>query len=146
VVQVSTHPAISRHARTIRSALHPWGEECLDEWVSLAYSVITLGVKITMRIEFEDDDLRRLYEDREFHLSGFGHDLTRAFRKKVGLISAATDERDLRALASLHFEKLKGDRSHQHSIRLNQQWRLILELSEDQTGRIVRVVEVVDYH
>ena len=43
------------------------------------------------------------------------------------MIRAASDERTFYELKSLHFEKLKGDRSHQHSMRLNKQWRFIVE-------------------
>lgn len=62
------------------------------------------------------------------------------------VLVAARDERDLYALKSLHFEKLKGGRSGQHSIRLNEQWRLIVTLEETDQGRIVNIVEIVDYH
>jgi len=99
-----------------------------------------------MRVEFEDDDLRRLYEEPDFRLSSIGHDLTRAYRKAVGIVAAASDERDLRALRSLHFEKLDGDRLGQHSLRLNKQWRLIVRAESTQEGKQVVVIEVVDYH
>jgi proteic killer suppression protein len=42
-------------------------------------------------------------------------------------IRAASDERDFYALKSLHYEKLHGKRSHQRSMRLNDQFRLILQ-------------------
>ena len=45
-----------------------------------------------------------------------------------------------------NFEKLKGDRSHQHSIRLNLQWRLILEVEEDEAGKLIAIVGIEDYH
>ena len=61
-----------------------------------------------MRIEFEDDDLRRLYEEPEFRLPSLGSDLVQAFRRKVHLISRVASEQDLRSYASLHFEKLAG--------------------------------------
>lgn len=99
-----------------------------------------------MRVDFEDDDLRRLYEEPDFRLSSIGHDLTRAYRKVVGIVVAASDERDLRAMRSLHFEKLEGDRLGQHSLRLNKQWRLIVRLQTTQEGKKVVVIEIVDYH
>lgn len=99
-----------------------------------------------MRLRFEDDDLRRLFEDLTFHLPQFGPDLVKAFRKKVGFLQQASSEQDLRAMSSLHFEKLVGDRKGQHSIRLNDQWRLILRLEQDVDGRLLVVIEVVDYH
>lgn len=47
---------------------------------------------------------------------------------------------------SLHFEKLKGNRTHQHSIRLNERWRLIIELEGEASHRTVVVVSIEDYH
>jgi len=99
-----------------------------------------------MRIRFEDDELERLYQDADFRLSRLGRDVIKAFRKKVNFLAEADSELDLRKYRALHFEKLKGDREGQHSIRLNQQWRLILRLEQDDHGRILAVIEIVDYH
>ena len=54
-----------------------------------------------------------------------------------------TDEQDLRSLKSLRYEKLKGARFGQHSLRLNKQWRLILRPEQNQDGTTTAVVEVV---
>ena len=99
-----------------------------------------------MRVEFEDDDLWRLYESPDFRLSSIGPDLTRAYRKVVGIVAAASDERDLRAMRSLHLEKLDGGRLGQHSLRLNKQWRLIVRLETTQESKRVVIIEIVDYH
>ena len=99
-----------------------------------------------MRIDFEDDRLRRLYEESGFRATRYGTDLVKAFRRKVGLIVGAATEQDLRAMKSLHFEKLVGDRTGQHSIRLNDQWRLILRLDADGEGGVVVVLAIADYH
>jgi toxin HigB-1 len=48
----------------------------------------------------------------------------RLFRK-LQLVDDATTDADLRSPPSNHFEKLSGKLSNQHSIRVNQQWRLI---------------------
>ena len=50
------------------------------------------------------------------------------------------------ALKSLHFEKLKGGRAHQYSMRLNDQWRLVLEFETSEAGKIIWVVGIEDYH
>ena len=99
-----------------------------------------------MQIEFEDHDLLRLYEEPEYRVSGIGVELTRAFRKVVGILEAASDERDLRALRSLHFEKLEANRSGQYSLRLHKQWRLIITLRTVEKDKHIVVIEVVDYH
>jgi proteic killer suppression protein len=99
-----------------------------------------------MEIEFDDDELRRLYEDGAYVHPRFGRDVVKAFRKKVGLIVAANDERDIRSVRSLHDEKLAGDRTGQHSMRLNDQWRLIVRLEAKASRRVVVIIEIVDYH
>lgn len=72
--------------------------------------------------------------------------LGKAYRKKVQLLAAASSEVEIRQFKSLRLEKLKGDRADQHSIRLNDQWRLILQFRADAEGRTVVVVESADYH
>ncbi|MGI9118527.1 MAG: type II toxin-antitoxin system RelE/ParE family toxin [Acidimicrobiales bacterium] len=99
-----------------------------------------------MRFEFEDDDLRRLYTDPGFHLPKFGTDLTKQYRKKMQVLAAAKDERDLYALRGLRLEKLVGAGAGQHSIRLNDQFRLILRFKTDHEDRLVIVVKITDYH
>ena len=99
-----------------------------------------------MRIQFEDDDLRRLYTEADFHMPGMGPDVVKHFRRKMAIVDAAVDERDLRAMRSLRLEKLVGDRAGQHSIRLNDQWRLIVRFETDDDGRVAMIIEVVDYH
>jgi toxin HigB-1 len=64
----------------------------------------------------------------------------------VTIIAAAPDERDLRALKSLHFEKLSGGRRGQHSVRLNKQFRLTFEFDEDQHGKLLLILAIGDYH
>jgi proteic killer suppression protein len=65
---------------------------------------------------------------------------------RIQQIDAALDERAFYALKSLHFEKLKGDRAGQYSMRLNNQWRFILGFKKDLSGKIVVVVEIEDFH
>lgn len=76
----------------------------------------------------------------------FSEAVIKAFRKRMQTIRAAMDERDFYALKSLHFEKLKGDRSHQHSMRLNDQFRLILEYDGTGPDKTVVIVAIEDYH
>jgi proteic killer suppression protein len=46
----------------------------------------------------------------------------------------------------LHFEKLKGDRLGEYSMRLNEQYRLIATVEEDAQGAIIVIHDIVDYH
>ncbi len=61
-------------------------------------------------------------------------------------IRAAPDERTFYALKSLHFEKLNGNRSHQQSMKLNDQWRLVIELKGEGHNKVVLIVSIEDYH
>jgi proteic killer suppression protein len=98
-----------------------------------------------MRVRHVDAKLERAEMDPAFD-AGLGRPLVRGFRKVMGWIREAEDERDFYALKSLHYEKLKGKRSHQRSMRLNDQFRLILELEPSAGGNIVVIIGVEDYH
>jgi proteic killer suppression protein len=95
-----------------------------------------------MDIEYADEDLCRLEADA----AGFTPEIARGFRKAIWFIRNAVDERDLYAMKGLHFEKLKGARAHQRSMRINKQWRLILELVGTGAEKRVRVIGIEDYH
>lgn len=46
----------------------------------------------------------------------------------------------------LRYEKLKGNRSGQHSMRLNSQFRLILRIEGDTATKTVVIMAIEDYH
>ena len=98
-----------------------------------------------MEADFDSQDLDRLETDASF-TAGFGPEIVRGFRKVMQAIRAAQDERDLYASRGLRFEQLKGKRSHQHSLRINRQWRLIMELRGTGTQKRVQIIGVEDYH
>lgn len=98
-----------------------------------------------MQVEFEDPALQRLEAEAGF-TAGLAQPLVTLFRRRMQLIRAAVDIRAFYALKSLHFEKLKGDREGQYSMRLNDQWRLIVRLVQNPDGTSVVVVSIVDYH
>lgn len=98
-----------------------------------------------MEVEFDDDDLDRLETDARY-ISKHSAAIVSLYRKRLQTIRSAPDERDFYALKSLHFEKLKGKRSHQHSIRLNEQWRLILEFKGKSQNKKAIIMAIEDYH
>jgi len=98
-----------------------------------------------MEVRFRVADYGRLETDPRFN-AGFDAAIVKAYRNRMNLIRQAPDERDFYALKSWRFEKLKGGRSHQHSIRLNDQWRLILELDGDAPNKTIVIVGIEDYH
>jgi proteic killer suppression protein len=98
-----------------------------------------------MQVVFADDDLDRLETDPSFD-GGLPQGVVRAYRKCLQVIRSAPDERDFYALKSLRFERLKGKRQHQRSMRLNAQLRLVLELEAGSTNKRVKIVGIEDYH
>jgi proteic killer suppression protein len=93
-----------------------------------------------LRYRFDDKKLEQLY----LHETGceqYPAGVADAFIRRVRAIEAASDERDLRALKSLHFEKLQGEKDR-YSVRLNKAWRLILTFEKDKDGKIVVIIEI----
>lgn len=98
-----------------------------------------------MEVDFDDEQLDRLETDRDYD-AGFGREVVRSFRKLMQIIRGAPDERDFYALKGLHFEKLEGARAHERSMKINKQWRLILELRGQAPNKRVLVKAIEDYH
>ena len=94
---------------------------------------------------FRNQELDRLETDSAF-TSGQGKEIDKAYRKRIQAIRAATDERDLYAIRGNRFEKLKGERSHQYSLRLNDKMRLIVEIEPSTPKNKIIVIEIEDYH
>lgn len=66
----------------------------------------------------------------------------RAAERKLGMLDSASELRDLLPPPANRLEKLKGDRTGQHSIRINDQWRICFVWKEDGPYE----VEITDYH
>ena len=62
--------------------------------------------------------------------------------RKLAMLNRAGDLNDLKIPPQNKLEALKKDRKGQHSIRINEQWRLCFEWT--QSG--IKQVEIVDYH
>jgi proteic killer suppression protein len=97
-----------------------------------------------MEVRHERSELDRLEKDPAFD-DRRPPAVVKAFRKRMQFIRAASDERTFYSMKSLHYEKLKGDRAGQSSMRLNDQWRLILRL-EGESPKTAVIIEIADYH
>jgi proteic killer suppression protein len=98
-----------------------------------------------MDATFADSSLDRLETDATYS-AGFSDGVVKAYRKAMQHIRAASDERTFYSRRGLRFEKLQGARDGQYSMRLNDQWRLIVELQGDAPNKVVHLIEIVDYH
>ena len=69
-------------------------------------------------------------------------DIQPVARRKLRMLNSAVVLDDLRIPPGNRLEALKGDRRGQHSIRINEQWRICFQWKDgDAYG-----VEIVDYH
>jgi toxin HigB-1 len=88
---------------------------------------------------FQCDETRRLF-DRQ-RVKRFVS-IEASARRKLSVLDAARNLSDLRAPPGNRLEALQADRAGQHSIRINDQWRLCFVWTADGP----RDVEIVDYH
>ena len=89
---------------------------------------------------FADKRTAAIWADRM--PKGFPSDLAKVSRRKLRMLAAASSLEDLRQPPGNWLEALAGDRVGQHSIRVNDQWRLCFFWR----GGDAYDVEIVDYH
>ena len=65
-------------------------------------------------------------------------------RRRLAALDAAVSLGDLAAVRGNRLEALKGNRTGQHSIRINDQWRICFVWNDAEAG--AEQVEIVDYH
>lgn len=110
-----------------------------------------------MIVTFAEDETRKIFQGQPSRK--LPPDIQRTARRKLIYLDNARDLRDLRIPPANQLEALKGDRLGQHSIRINDQWRICFTWSatagsgdeaEQQTaggsGGNAYDVEIVDYH
>ncbi|MCC3244594.1 type II toxin-antitoxin system RelE/ParE family toxin [Methylocystis sp. WRRC1] len=98
-----------------------------------------------MRVVFADEKLS-LIETDEAGETRLPIGVIKSARRKLTVLRAAIDDRSLRNWKSLHYEKLKGDREGQRSIRVNDQYRMVFELDEETEPQTVTILSIEDYH
>ena len=89
---------------------------------------------------YRDRDTEAIAERRR--VSRFPPDIQRRAQMKLMILNNASGLDDLRAPPGNRLEALSGDRSGQHSIRINDQWRVCFVWS----GGEAHQVEITDYH
>ena len=88
---------------------------------------------------FRCRDTESLFDDR--FVRRF-QGIERAARRKLEILEAVERLEDLRVPPGNRLEALRGERKRQHSIRINDQYRICFVWSEGEAED----VEIVDYH
>lgn len=89
---------------------------------------------------FRDKDAERLFARQP--VRKLGSEVQRVALRKLRILDAATSLTDLQIPPGNRLEKMMGDRTGQHSIRVNDQWRICFRWDDGD----VCDVEIVDYH
>ena len=89
---------------------------------------------------FRDRDTERLFARHP--IRRLGVDVQRAALRKLRMLDAAESLDDLRIPPGNRLERLRGVRQGQHSIRINDQWRICFRWQ----GGDAHDVEIVDFH
>ena len=94
-----------------------------------------------MILSFGDRPTERFHAGQRIKAyEGFAY----AARLKLDRLDSATELADLTTIPGNRFERLKGTRAGQFSIRINDQWRICFIWDEERHGPAD--VEIVDYH
>ena len=89
---------------------------------------------------FRDAEAERLFGgERSRRLPA---DVQRSAQRKLAMLDAAETLQDLAVPPGNRLEKLRGDRENQHSIRINDQWRICFRWEDGHAHD----VEIIDYH
>lgn len=103
-----------------------WYETCYDTHNSLIRS-------------FADKRTAAVFLNRR--PKNFPTDILAAARRKLAILDAALTLEDANVPPGNRLEALRGDRAGQHSIRINDQWRVCFVWDDGPLD-----VEIVDYH
>jgi len=96
-----------------------------------------------MIASFGDKASENLYHGTETaRVRGIPRQIWRVACRKLDMIEYAEALADLRVPPGNRLEALKGDMAGYHSIRINDQWRIVFRWQDG----VARSVSVVDYH
>ena len=98
-----------------------------------------------MELAFDDSQLERLAFDQTF-TGKWSPATVRSYRRCLNYLMQAPDRRAIYNFPGFCLEKLKGKKKGLHSLRLNDQYRLILSFEECEGKEVIKVIAIEDYH
>ena len=100
-----------------------------------------------MEIKFVDEYLAILAQNKSTGKKKYPEEVEIAFRKRIAQVKQANGTKDLRAIKSLHFDKLKEKRYlGKYSIRITIAYRLIFMITKDERLEIMEVEEISNHY
>jgi proteic killer suppression protein len=89
---------------------------------------------------FKDEETEKIYH--RYRSRKLPPDIQQVALRKLRMLNNAVTLADLRIPPANRLEKLRGERKGQHSIRINERWRICFEWRDEDAYE----VEIVDYH
>jgi plasmid maintenance system killer protein len=104
------------------------------------------AVKSFKPLEFSCRDIQKLYETEEGSRK-YSEAVVENFFEKMQILATVTNEQDLYNHKNLGFHKLKkGKLKGKYAVWLNGNWRLIVEIKQEQQSKYLLIKDIVDYH
>jgi toxin HigB-1 len=104
-----------------------------------------IGYTRSVDVRFGTEKLRTAYEDERARTREWGLVVARLYVQRIDTLHAAENAQTLRALQSLRFHALTGQRKGQYAVDLGPAYRLILAF-QDKAMTVVRVEEVSKHY
>jgi len=100
-----------------------------------------------MKVKFHDEHLGMLAENKAVGKSKFPAETIKKFKQRLSIIKAANSTQDLRALGSLHFEKLVEKRYEGlYAIKIDYSYRLIFQIDKEDNLEIMIIEEIANHY
>jgi plasmid maintenance system killer protein len=131
---------------------------CLNKFRTLNFTIKIVSPSIynlkgyifVMIIEFDNDDLYLFYLGTFKGKPKFPMVLQNQFRKVVSLFQNTSTFSEIKKINSLRIHPLKNDLEGYFAARVNDQYRIIFELSVEENGKeiieIIIIEDLTDYH
>jgi plasmid maintenance system killer protein len=99
-----------------------------------------------MIVEFENNELVAYYKGTHRGKLPFQPSVVRQFQKVVNYMVAAPNFNELKKVNSLRIHPLKKELAGKYAARINDQYRLIFRLDEEEMVEILTLENLTDYH